>query len=75
MSSCARALLEARDSAEYGSAQWILGSPDMGESRTAVCRQLVQCQWEETGDVNWEFTVASRRAYEDCYRLVFSQFD
>ena len=68
-------MVEARESAEWGSAQRLLGYPEMHAERRAVCEQMVQCQWEETGTPAIEFTVSSRRAYEDCYHLVFSQFD
>lgn len=75
VSRCERALIEARDAAEWGSAQWMLGSdaPSMDVARQDVCEQMAQCQWEETGTPATEFTVASKRAYEDCYRLVFSR--
>ncbi|WP_419848641.1 hypothetical protein [Candidatus Poriferisocius sp.] len=72
---CERALVDERDSAEWGSAQWALGSPTMGDARRDVCEQMAQCQWDETGTPAVEFTVSSRYAYEDCYYLVFSQFD
>ena len=72
---CDQAMVDSADSAAYGSAQHILGSPSMAFERRAVCGQLLECQWQETGTPVIEFTVKSRRGYEDCYDLVFSQFE
>ena len=72
---CEYAMIEAGDSADVLSAQFALSLPDWQAERLLVCMQLSQCQWEETGTPAVEFTVKSRRAYEDCYDLVFSQFD
>lgn len=72
---CDQAVLDARDDYEYGSAQWILGYEEMHEARRGFCEAMTQCLWDETGNVIVEFTVASKRAFEDCTRLVLSVFD
>lgn len=74
---CIHGLVDARDAAEWGSVQWMLGSdtPSMAEARRDVCEQMAECQWQETGTPAVEFTVASKSAYEDCYRLVFSRLN
>ena len=71
MGLCDRAMLNAADSAPYGTAQRLLGAESAGDLRTSVCELLLQCQWEETGLPVFEFTVASRQAYDACYELVF----
>lgn len=75
MQRCDTAMLEAADSASFGSVQWMLGSESAGDLRLGVCELLLQCQWEETGSPVFEFTVSSRQAYEACYELVFSSLN
>lgn len=75
VSRCSQGLVDAADSAPPLSYQQMLGSRGFHAERRIVCEQLTQCQWEETGNPAVEFTVKSQNAFEDCYGLVFSQFE
>ena len=79
MSACDGALRElGAETTSYsgrGIALQILGEPESRKERQEVCGQILECVWDETGDVSHELTVESNNAYNACFEIVISLFD